>query len=132
MAHKTETTLMRAAREKLKKENARRAYDMKKMREEQSTEGKDEAVNKNRERQEGVMGRLKRGIRALHEIKKYQSGRELLMGRLPFQRIIKEIVQSMRVDLRFQMTAVMALQEAGEAILVGLHKQANLCAIHAK
>ena len=44
------------------------------MRKEQSTEGKDEVVNKKGERQEGVMGRLKRGIRALHEIKKYQSG----------------------------------------------------------
>ena len=45
MAHKTKT-LMRATREKLKKENAKRACGMKKMREKQSTEGKDEAANK--------------------------------------------------------------------------------------
>ena len=69
---------------------------------------------------------------ALHVIKKYQSGAELLIRWLPFQRVVKEIVQNMRVDLRFQTTAVMALQEAREAFLVGLLEQANLCAIHAK
>ena len=38
----------------------------------------------------------------------------------------------MRADLRFQTMAVMALKEAGEAFLVGLLEQANLCSIHAK
>ena len=132
MAHKTKTTLTRAAREKLKKENAKRACDMKKTREEQSMKGKVEAANKKGERQEGVMGRLKRGMWALCEIRRYHSGAELLIRQLPFQRVIKEIVQSMRADLTFQMTAEMALQEAGEAFLAGLLKQTNPCAIHAK
>jgi len=35
-------------------------------------------------------------------------------------------------DLRFQASAVAALQEAGEAYLVGLFEDTNLCAIHAK
>ena len=35
-------------------------------------------------------------------------------------------------DLRFQSSAVAALQEASEAYLVGLFEDTNLCAIHAK
>ena len=36
------------------------------------------------------------------------------------------------MDLRFQSSALMALQEVGEAYLVGLFKDSNLSAIHAK
>ena len=75
---------------------------------------------------------MRRGLKALKEIKRYQSGTELLIRRLPFQRVIKEIAQGIRADLRFQSTAVKALQEAEEAFLVGLLEQANLYAIHAK
>ena len=75
---------------------------------------------------------MRRGLKALKEIKRYDSGTELLIRRLPFQRVIKEITEGIRGDLRFQSTAVKALQEAGEAFLVGLLEQANLCAIHAK
>ena len=59
-------------------------------------------------------------------------GTELLIWRLPFQRVVKEIAQGMRTDLCFQTMAVMALQDVGEAFLVGLLEQANLCAIHTK
>ena len=45
---------------------------------------------------------------------------------------MKEIIQNIRGDLRFQTTAIMAIQEAGEAFLVGLLEQANLCALCAK
>ena len=38
----------------------------------------------------------------------------------------------MQIDLRFQSHAVLALQEAAEAYLVGLFEDTNLCAIHAK
>ena len=54
------------------------------------------------------------------------------MQRLSFQRLLWEIAQGIRADLRFQSTAIMALQEAGEAFLVGLLEQANLCTIHTK
>ena len=40
--------------------------------------------------------RVKRGLRALREIKKYQSGTELLIRRLPFQRVVKDIIQGLR------------------------------------
>ena len=75
---------------------------------------------------------MRRGLRALKEIRKYQSGTKLLIRRLPFQRVIKEIEQGMRADLWLQSTAMMALQEAGETFLVGLLEQSNLCGLHAK
>ncbi|ELR45778.1 Histone H3.2 [Bos mutus] len=53
-------------------------------------------------------------------------------GPLPFQRLVREIAQDFKTDLRFQSSAVMALQEASEAYLVGLFEDTNLCAIHAK
>ena len=71
-------------------------------------------------------------MQALKEIQKYQKWADLLIRRLPFQRLVREIVQKRREGLRLQSVAVLALQEAGEAFLVGLLEQANLCAIHAK
>ena len=78
------------------------------------------------------MKKRRRGLKALKKIKKYQSGTELLIRMLPFQRVVRKIMQVIRVDLRFQSTAVKALQEAGEAFLVGLLEQSYLCAIHVK
>ena len=57
---------------------------------------------------------------------------ETLIRKLPFQRMVKEIAQSIRENLHFQSTVIMALQEVGEAYLVGLLEQVNLCMIHAK
>ena len=75
---------------------------------------------------------MRRGIKALKEIKKYQTSKDLLIRRLPFQRVVREIAQNIRVDLCFQSTTIMALQEAGETFLVGLFEQSSLCAVHAK
>lgn len=69
---------------------------------------------------------------ALREIRKYQKSTELLIRKLPFQRLVREIAQDFKTDLRFQTTAILALQEASEAYLVGLFEDTNLCAIHAK
>ncbi|XP_037410492.1 histone H3.3-like [Triticum dicoccoides] len=60
------------------------------------------------------------GIVALREIRKYQKSTELLIRKLPFQRLVREIAQDFKTDLRFQSHAVLALQEAAEAYLVGL------------
>ncbi|PNH11549.1 histone H3 [Tetrabaena socialis] len=76
--------------------------------------------------------RYRPGTVALHEIRKYQKSTELLIRKLPFQRLVREIAQDFKVDLCFQSQAVLALQEASEAYLVGLFKDTNLCAIHAK
>ena len=51
---------------------------------------------------------------------------------VPFQRVVREIAGEFKSDLRFQSQAVLALQEAAEAYLVGLFEDTNLCAIHAK
>ena len=72
------------------------------------------------------------GTVALREIRRYQKSTELLIRKLPFQRLVREIAQDYKTDLRFQSSAVMALQEATEAYLVGLFEDTNLCAIHAK
>lgn len=77
--------------------------------------------------------RYRPGTVALREIRKYQKSTELLIKKLPFQRLVREV--SFRVkgsDLRFQSTAILALQEAAEAFLIGLFADTRLCAIHAK
>ena len=71
-------------------------------------------------------------MQALKEIQKYQKGADLLIRRLPFQQLVREIAQQMKMGLRFQSAAVLVLQEAGEAFLMGLLEQAKLCVIHAK
>ena len=76
--------------------------------------------------------RYKPGTVALREIRKYQKSTELLIRKLPFQRLVREIAQDYKSDLRFQSNAVLALQEASEAYLVSLFEDTNLCAIHAK
>jgi histone H3/H4 len=107
--------------------------------------------------------RFRPGTVALREIRKYQKSTELLIRKLPFQRLVREIAQDFKVrchrrrpllclsnilitcenlmsilrtlkqtDLRFQSSAVMALQEAAEAYLVSLFEDTNLAAIHAK
>ena len=58
---------------------------------------------------------------------RYQKSTELLIRKLPFQRLVREIAQDFKTDLRFQSSAVMALQEASEAYLVGLFEDTNLC-----
>ncbi|KAL3146538.1 5-hydroxytryptamine receptor 4 [Trebouxia sp. C0010 RCD-2024] len=103
--------------------------------------------------------RYRPGTVALREIRKYQKSTELLIRKLPFQRLVREIAQDFKTgvchasvaafgcqhvrnslnvvafvcaDLRFQSSAVLALQEAAEAYLVSLFEDTNLCAIHAK
>ena len=64
--------------------------------------------------------RYRTGTVALREIRRYQNLTELLIRKLPFQRLLREIAQDFKTDLRFQGSAVLALQEAAEAYLVGL------------
>ncbi|XP_037374947.1 uncharacterized protein LOC119251784 [Talpa occidentalis] len=73
--------------------------------------------------------RYRPGTVALREIRRYQKSTELLIRKLPFQRLVREIAQDFKTDLRFQSSAVMALQEACEAYLVGLFEDTNLCVI---
>jgi len=76
--------------------------------------------------------RYRPGTVALREIRRYQKSTDLLVRKQPFQRLVREAAHFHKIDLRFQNAAVMALQEASEAYLVGLFEDTNLCAIHAK
>jgi len=76
--------------------------------------------------------RYRPGTIALREIRKYQKSGELLIRMQPFQRLVREIAQDFKTGLRFQSSAVLALQEAAEAYLVSLFEDSNLCAIHSK
>lgn len=74
--------------------------------------------------------RARPGTAALKDIRKYQSTGELLIQKLPFQRLVREIAQDMKNDIRFRAKAILALQEASEAFLVQHFEDANLLAIH--
>ena len=76
--------------------------------------------------------RYRPGTVALCKILCYQKSTELLLKKMPFQRLGREIAQDSKTDLCFQHRSVMALQKAGKAYLVGLFEDSNLCAIHAK
>ena len=76
--------------------------------------------------------RYRPGAVALREIWRYQKSTELLNRKLPFQRLVREIAKDFKTHLRFQSTAITALQEASESYLVSLFQDANLCAIQAK
>ena len=76
--------------------------------------------------------RYRPGTVALREICQYQKSTKLLIRRLPFQRLVREIAQDYKARLNFASGAILALQGAVEAYLVGLFEDTNLCAIHAK
>jgi histone H3 len=81
------------------------------------------------------------GAGPLAEIQHYQHAGGLILQKLPFQRLCREIMdrivydardRNRKIPTRFQLSAIMALQEAGEAHLVGLFEDFNLFAIHCK
>jgi histone H3 len=49
-----------------------------------------------------------------------------------FQRLVREIAQDYKNDLRFQTAAINALHETAEAYIVGIFEDSNLCAIHSR
>ncbi|KAJ2234869.1 centromeric DNA-binding histone H3-like protein cse4 [Coemansia sp. RSA 1722] len=85
--------------------------------------------------------RTPNGLKALREIRMFQKSTDMLISKLPFARVVREIAQDYVGDythsgtpsgLRWQSSAILALQEASEAFLVHLFEDANLCALHAK
>ncbi|KEY67283.1 hypothetical protein S7711_04536 [Stachybotrys chartarum IBT 7711] len=79
--------------------------------------------------------RYRPGTVALREIRKYQSDTKLLLLKLPFARLVREIGMRFRPqgrDFRWQSQAIQALQEAAEAYMIHLFEDAQLCAVHAK
>jgi len=80
--------------------------------------------------------RYRPGTVALREIKKFQKSTDLLLRKRPFARLVKEISADFPLPggqlCRWSEEAILALQNAIEAYLVGVNEDANLCAIHAK
>ncbi|KAK1751644.1 putative histone H3 protein [Echria macrotheca] len=84
---------------------------------------------------QGKKRRYRPGTVALREIRKYQSSTDLLMAKLPFSRLVREIALQYvpaGEEMRWQSQAIQALQESAEAFLIHLFEDTNLCAIHAK
>ncbi|KAJ9301367.1 hypothetical protein DTO271G3_1502 [Paecilomyces variotii] len=85
----------------------------------------------------GRRRRYRPGTGALKEIRRYQRSYDLLLLKLPFARLVREVALDLLPadvgpELRWQSHAIQALQEAAEAFLVHLFEDTNLCAIHAK
>ncbi|KAJ5778967.1 hypothetical protein N7457_006687 [Penicillium paradoxum] len=85
----------------------------------------------------GRRRRYKPGTVALKEIRRYQRSYDLLIAKLPFARLVREVALDLLPadvgsELRWQSHAIQALQEAAEAFLVHLFEDTNLCALHAK
>ena len=78
--------------------------------------------------------RYRPGTVALREIRRYQKSTELLLRKIPFQRLIREVVTGLfpHENYRFQSTALLALQEASQDYLVRMFSQVNDLAIHGK
>lgn len=85
---------------------------------------KEEGAKKKKER-------YRPGALALKEIRRYQNSTHLLIPRVRFQRLVREISNEFKLNLQFQSGAIGTLQEASEAFLVGLFEDTNLCALHA-
>jgi histone H3 len=77
--------------------------------------------------------RYRPGTVALREIRRYQKSTDLLMRKMPFQRIVRHITMLLaKTDFRYRASALEALQHSAEAYLVGVFEDSQLCAIHAK
>lgn len=76
--------------------------------------------------------RYRPGTVALRMIRRHQKSYDLLLRKLPFSRVVREIAQDFKNDLRFGSTSIIALQEAAEAFLVDMFSYGNLCSIHAQ
>jgi len=76
--------------------------------------------------------RFRPGTVALREIRRYQKSSDLLMRKMPFYRLVREIAEDFHRDLRFTGTALSALQEASESFLVHLFEDVNYVTIDKK
>ena len=127
--------------ELLKKEEKRKIREQKQKEQEERRKKKEqekEAKKKEKENKTPATTNVKKphryrpGTVALREIRKYQKSVELLIKKHPFQRLVREIANDFKTDLRFQESAILALQEGAEAYIIGLLDDSNLCAIHSK
>jgi histone H3/H4 len=83
-----------------------------------------------------VRGRRYRpGTRTLQEIRKFQASTDLLIPKLPFARLVREVTDKFWPDtsmFRYTVQALLALQTAAEAYLIGIFEDSVLCSLHAR
>ena len=91
-------------------------------------------VKKSRPSEIGVKKphRYRPGVVALREIRRYQKTTNLLIPILPFQRLVREIAESMKQELRFQATALLCIHSSAESYLTDLFSDAIRCTLHRK
>ena len=77
------------------------------------------------------LNRLRPGTLALREVRKFQQSTDLLLPKLPFQRLVRELAKSCNNDIRFQSQGLLCLQEATEAFMAGIFEDSYLCTVHA-
>ena len=77
-----------------------------------------------------VKRKRKASTNAIREIKREQKGTGMIIPIAPFQRVVQEISQDYKTDLRIKSEAYKALQDASEAHLIDLFRRSNKCAIH--
>lgn len=79
--------------------------------------------------------RYRPGTRALQEIRKFQASTDLLIPKLPFARLVREVTEKFwphTGHFRYTVQGLLALQTAAEAYLVGIFEDGVLCALHAR
>jgi histone H3 len=96
-----------------------------------STSGKSVAAM---ERLKKKKRRFRPGTQALRQIRRYQKSTENLVRKLPFQRLVRHLVNEHcnGMSVRMQTAALYVLQQAFEAYVISLFEDSNLCAIHSK
>lgn len=72
------------------------------------------------------------GTVALREIKKYQKNTDLVIRKLPFQRLVRDIANDIYGGAKFQLSALHALQDCAEMYMCNLYTDGQLCALHGK
>jgi histone H3 len=76
--------------------------------------------------------RWRSGTVALREIRRYQKSTDLLLPKLPVQRLIREIAQDCKNDLRFTRDALEAAHTAVEQYITEVFDRTQIACIHAK
>ena len=91
-------------------------------------------TERKRNGQQRLLRKLRPGTRSLHEIRFYQRCQTFLIPVGPFHRLVREICLEMEGGgaLRWQSTALFALQCSTESYMAGFFHDINLCAIHRK
>lgn len=69
------------------------------------------------------------GTVALREIRRFQKSTDDLIPKAAIDRLIREIAQDYKTDLRFEPNMILALQSAAEAYVVDLFEKANTVAV---